>query len=41
MNIAGPMALAIRPGIAISQFIFEGCAGRARYGGRSREPVRP
>jgi len=41
MNNAGPMPLAIRPGIAICQFIFEECVGRAHYGGRFRHQVAP
>jgi dCTP deaminase len=41
MNNAGPMPLAIRPGIAICQFIFEQCVGRAHYSGRYRQQVTP
>jgi dCTP deaminase len=41
MNNAGPMPLAIRPGIAICQFIFEECVGRGHYAGRYREQVGP
>jgi dCTP deaminase len=41
MNNAGPMPLAIRPGIAICQFIFEECIGRAHYAGRYRQQVAP
>lgn len=41
MNNAGPMPLAIRPGIAICQFIFETTIGRARYEGRFRNQLEP
>ena len=41
MNNAGPMPLAIRPGIAICQFVFEECVGRARYAGRFRDQAGP
>jgi dCTP deaminase len=38
---AGPMPLALRPGIRICQFIFEECVGSARYEGRYRDQLRP
>ena len=41
MNNSGPMPLAVRPGIAICQFIFEECTGRARYSGRYLEQAAP
>jgi len=41
MNNAGPIPLAIRPGIAICQFIFEETVGQARYEGRYRHQVSP
>jgi dCTP deaminase len=41
MNNAGPIPLALRPGIAICQFIFEECLGRARYQGRYRGQLAP
>jgi dCTP deaminase len=41
MNNAGPMPLAIRPGIAICQFVFQECVGRAHYGGRYVQQVAP
>jgi len=41
INNAGPMPLALRPGIAICQFIFEECVGRARYEGRYRTQRAP
>lgn len=40
MNNAGPIPLAIRPGTAICQFVFEETIGRARYQGRFREQLR-
>ncbi len=36
INNAGPMPLALRPGIAVCQFIFEECVGSAHYQGRYR-----
>jgi len=39
MHNAGPFPLAIHPGIAICQFIFAECVGRARYTGRFREQL--
>ncbi|MFN8632749.1 MAG: dCTP deaminase [Chloroflexota bacterium] len=41
INNAGPMPLALRPGIALCQFIFETTVGRARYDGRYREQLAP
>ncbi|HYU20937.1 MAG TPA: dCTP deaminase [Chloroflexota bacterium] len=41
INNAGPMPLAIRPGIAACQFIFEECVGRAKYDGRYRAQLEP
>src|SRR5215208_4342498 len=41
INNAGPMPLALRPGIAVCQFIFEECVGRARYQGRYRGQIAP
>lgn len=41
MNNAGAMPLAVRPGIAICQFIFEQCIGRAHYSGRYAEQIAP
>jgi dCTP deaminase len=41
MNNAGPMPLALRPGIAICQFIFEQCIGAAHYQGRYRRQLAP
>lgn len=37
----GPVPLAIYPGTAICQFIFEECKGRARYRGRFENQVLP
>ena len=34
LNNVGPVPLAIHPGTAVCQFIFEECKGRARYTGR-------
>ncbi len=34
LNNVGPVPLAIYPGTAVCQFIFEECRGRARYQGR-------
>jgi dCTP deaminase len=39
MYNAGPIALAIHPGIAVCQFIFSECVGRAHYAGRFRGQV--
>jgi dCTP deaminase len=36
MYNAGPFPLAIHPGIAVCQFVFMECVGRARYQGRFR-----
>lgn len=41
MNNAGPMPLAIRPGIKICQFVFEETVGRGHYQGRFRDQVSP
>lgn len=41
INNAGPMPLALRPGIALCQFIFEECVGRAHYAGRYRTQDAP
>jgi dCTP deaminase len=41
INNAGPMPLAVRPGTAVCQFIFETCIGSARYTGRYRDQVAP
>jgi dCTP deaminase len=41
MNNAGPMPLAIRPGIKICQFVFEETVGRGHYQGRFRHQVTP
>jgi dCTP deaminase len=41
INNAGPMPLALRPGIAICQFIFEECIGQAKYQGRYRSQLAP
>lgn len=41
INNAGPMPLALRPGIALCQFIFEECVGHARYQGRYRGQIAP
>ena len=38
---AGPVPLALRPGIAVCQFIFEQTVGRARYQGRYRDQLAP
>lgn len=37
----GPVPLAIHPGTAVCQFIFEECVGKARYEGRFRDQVSP
>ncbi len=41
INNAGPVPLALRPGTAICQFIFEQTVGRARYQGRYRDQLAP
>jgi dCTP deaminase len=41
MNNAGPMPLAIHPGIKICQFIFEELIGHGHYRGRFRDQVTP
>ena len=41
INNAGPMPLALRPGTAVCQIIFETCVGRAHYAGRYRDQVVP
>jgi dCTP deaminase len=41
MNNAGPIPLAIRPGTAVCQFIFEECIGQAHYSGRYRAQITP
>ena len=41
INNAGPMPLALRPGIALCQFIFETCIGQASYEGRYRSQIAP
>ena len=41
INNAGPIPLALRPGTAVCQFIFEETIGRARYEGRFRGQVAP
>jgi dCTP deaminase len=41
INNAGPMPLALRPGIALCQFIFQECVGRAHYEGRYSRQVAP
>ena len=41
INNAGPIPLALRPGIAVCQFIFEQCVGRAHYQGRYRGQLAP
>jgi dCTP deaminase len=41
INNAGPMPLALRPGIALCQFIFEECEGQARYNGRYSRQIAP
>ena len=41
MNNAGPMPLAVRPGIAICQFVFEECIGQAHYRGRYSQQIAP
>jgi dCTP deaminase len=41
INNAGPMPLALRPGTALCQFMFETCVGEARYAGRYRDQEAP
>ena len=41
INNAGPMPLALRPGTALCQFIFQETVGRAHYAGRYRGQVAP
>ena len=41
LNNVGPVPLAIYPGTAVCQFIFEECKGRARYRGRFANQVTP
>jgi dCTP deaminase len=41
MNNAGPMPLALRPGTALCQIIFETCVGTAHYDGRYRHQTAP
>jgi len=41
INNAGPMPLALRPGIALCQFIFERTIGAGHYAGRYREQDAP
>lgn len=41
INNAGPIPLALLPGIAICQFIFEECVGSAQYEGRYRDQRAP
>jgi len=41
MTNAGPIPLALHPGIAICQFIFEECLGEARYRGRFERQTSP
>jgi dCTP deaminase len=41
INNAGPMPLALRPGIALCQFMFQTCIGSARYEGRYRTQTAP
>lgn len=40
MYNAGPIPLAIHPGIAVCQFIFAECVGRAHYAGRFQRQLR-
>ncbi len=39
MYNAGPIPLAIHPGMAVCQFVFAECVGRARYAGRFRDQL--
>ena len=41
MNNAGPMPLALRPGTAVCQIVFETCIGTAHYAGRYRDQESP
>jgi dCTP deaminase len=41
INNAGPMPLALRPGTAVCQIIFETCVGSATYLGRYKDQVIP
>ena len=41
MTNAGPIPLALHPGIAVCQFIFEECLGEARYHGRFERQTSP
>ena len=41
INNAGPIPLALRPGLALCQFMFEECVGHARYEGRYRDQTVP
>lgn len=41
MNNAGPMPLALRPGTAVCQIVFETTVGRAHYAGRYRGQTAP
>jgi dCTP deaminase len=41
MNNAGPIPLALRPGTAVCQIVFETTIGTAHYAGRYREQTAP
>jgi dCTP deaminase len=41
MNNAGPMPIAIRPGIKICQFVFEETVGTGHYTGRFQYQEKP
>ena len=41
INNAGPMPLALRPGTAVCQIVFETCVGSATYSGRYRDQRAP
>lgn len=41
MTNAGPIPLALHPGIAVCQFIFEECRGTAHYHGRFQRQTSP
>lgn len=41
INNAGPIPLALRPGTAVCQFMFEETVGQARYEGRYRDQAAP
>jgi dCTP deaminase len=41
MNNAGPVTLAIHPGIAVCQMIIEELHGRGHYAGRFRDQIIP